>query len=127
MTDDEYILHFGEWCNSVKGMGLKLTNSGTIDFSEPKREEAKEKYWDHWINERKYFRLQKKNEEIINALISLKNQGIKCRLCSFTNGHIQAVTKGGSVLSYYVTTGTISGYWGTHINGLDELIRLCKK
>lgn len=127
MTEQEYELSFGAWCNKTKGTDIKLTEFGEIDWRDPRKEEIKSQYHDLWMAEREEFILRDKNEKITNALQSLKAEGIKCELSNYQNAHIKAITKHGVLMSYYATTGTIAGYAHTSVNGLDEFIRLCKQ
>lgn len=127
MTKEEYELTFGQWCNKTKGMNLQLTEFGGIDWREPKKDEAMLQYHELWMAERQAYILKEKNENITNAMQSLKKEGIECVLCNYQNGHIKAKTKHGIILSYYATTETIAGYKDTDIKGLDEFIRLCRK
>ena len=122
-----YSMSFGEWCNSTKGTALKLTKYGEIEWNDPGKSDAVAQYHDLWMAERREYTLREKNERITHALQSLKNEGIKCRLCDYQNGHIQAFTRHGIKLSYYATTGTIAGYKDTFVEGLEEFIRLCKR
>lgn len=127
MTAAEYEMRFGQWCNATRGTNYKLDQFGDIAWDEPKKKEANKKYLDFWYAERGEFCLKDKHEKIIHALERLKNEGIDCRLQNYANAHINAMSKHGQVYAYYATTGTIAGYMGTSIYGLDELIRLCKE
>lgn len=127
MNAQEYEMSFGEWCNATKGMALTLTEYGDIYWRDDGKKEAMEQYFDLWKAERKEYTIRDKNERITHALQCLKNEGIKCRLCDYQNGHIQAITGHGIKLSYYATTGTIAGYKDTSVEGLEEFIRLCKR
>ena len=127
MTDNEYNMQFGEWCNSTQNEHLSLGQFGEILYTDSRRDEAIRLYHDLWEAERKEYRLRIKNQKITNALESLKKQGIECELSSYQNGHIKAKTKHGRILSYYATTETIAGYFGTKVKGLDEFIRICKE
>lgn len=127
MTDKEYAMTFGEWCNNTKGMSLALNEYGEILWNDRNKASAVEQWHDLWCAERKAYRLEEKNLLIVTALEGLKKQGIECKLCSYQNGHIKAKTVHGRILSYYATTGTIAGYNGTMVEGLDKFIELCKK
>lgn len=127
MTKEQYDMTFGEWCNTTKGTGLQLTEYKEIHWLEPRKQMVTDQYHDLWVAERKEFLLRDKNERITMALQSLKKEGIECVLSNYQNAHIKAKTKHGVILSYYATTGTIAGYWGTTVEGLDEFIRICKQ
>lgn len=127
MNAEQYNMTFGEWCNATKGTNLKLTKYGEIHWEEWKKQEVTEQYHDLWMAERKEFVLRDKNEKISNALMSLKAEGIECVLSNYQNAHIKAKNRHGVIMSYYATTGTITGYRDTTVEGLDEFIRLLKK
>ncbi|MBR1750911.1 MAG: hypothetical protein IJ740_08535 [Ruminococcus sp.] len=127
MTDKEYQMTFGEWCNTTKGTSLKLTQFGEIDYTDQNKFVVTEQFHDLWEAERKEYRLREKNRKITNALENLKAEGVECVLSSYQSGHIKAKSKHGVIYSYYATTGTIAGYYGTNICGLDEFIKLCKE
>lgn len=74
--------------------------------------------------ERRAYHFQAKNELIVHALEALTARGFKPVLSCYDNGHIKTKSKRGKTLSYYATTGTIAGYLGTNINGIEEYIRL---
>jgi hypothetical protein len=126
MTKDQYDMSFGEWCNHTKGTNLKLDEFGAIVWNDPNKESVTNQYHDLWMAELKAYRLQEKNDQIVSALESIRKHGIECVLCNYQNGHIKAKTKHGRVLSYYATTGTIAGYWGTPVEGLDYFIEMCE-
>lgn len=127
MTEAEYELTFGEWCNTTKGTHLELTEFGSIDYRSKDKQSVTEQYHDLWMAERKEFTYRQKNQSITTALESLKKRGIPCELSNYQNGHIKAKSRRGIILSYYATTGTIAGYADTAVNGLDEFIRLCER
>ena len=127
MTDKEYNMTFGEWCNFTKGTNLTLDKCNEIAWNDPKKGAAITLYHDIWINERKSYVLKAKTRSISSALEALKKAGIKCELANYQNGHIKAKSKHGIKMSYYATTGTIAGYLGTSVEGLDEFIELCLK
>ena len=76
--------------------------------------------------EREQFHYQQKQEQIMHALETLAANGIEAQLACFDNCHIIAKSKSGKKMSYYAGSGTITGYYGTQINGLDEYIRLLR-
>ena len=127
MTREEYEMTFGEWCNHTQHTDLKLNVFGDIDFRDTEKDKVTDKFYDLWTSERREYVKRIKEENITNALQSLRKEGIKCELCCYQNAHIKAMTKHGVILNYYATTGTIAGYRDTSIEGLEELIRLCKK
>lgn len=126
MTEKEFAMAFGEWCNAVMGTAYKLTEFGDIDYRDPGRREAYDQYHELWMQVRKSYVFRDKNEKITSALLALRKAGIDCHLCSYQNGHIKAISRHGVVYSYYATTGTIAGYNGTEVSGLESLLRLCK-
>jgi hypothetical protein len=126
MNKEQFDMTFGEWCNRTKGTNLKLDTFGGIAWNEQDKESAVDQYHDLWMAERKAYLLQEKNEQIVSALESIRKHGIECVLCNYQNGHIKAKTKHGRILSYYATTGTIAGYWGTTVEGLDCFIEMCE-
>lgn len=126
MTDSQYEMTFGQWCNSVHGMNLALNDFGDIDWRDPKRREA-EMYKELWLQSRQEYVLRTKNEKIMTALQAIRKAGFWCELCNYQNGHIIAKSRHGITHSYYATTGTIAGYRDTSVNGLDEFIRVCEE
>lgn len=127
MTDAEYNMTFGEWCNATKGTALKLDKYNEIAWDEAKKEATKTLYHDAWMLERKDYTLKSKTRAISSALEALKKAGIKCELANYQNGHIKAMSIHGISMSYYATTGTIAGYSDTTIEGIDEFISLCQQ
>ena len=107
MTDEERKLSPAEWMR-LKG------------YKPEDRNMAMELYQ----VELKEYSYRIKHESINNALEAIKAAGFKGWLQNFTNAHVQAKTKRGKILSYYATTGTITGYQGTEVEGIDKFIEL---
>lgn len=127
MTEKEYAMSFGEWCNATQGTHLKLTPYGDIDFRDGGKHDATAQYMELWKQERQEYVLREKNQRIMTALQALRVRDIEVRLCNYQNGHIKARSAHGIIYSYYATTGTIAGYKDTSVAGLDEFIRLCEE
>lgn len=127
MTDAEYKMTFGQWCNETKGATLLLDKFKEIAWNEKKKSEYTKRYHDEWMREREGYRLKDKDMKITTALESLRAQGITCILSDYASGHIRAKNRHGVSMSYYATTGTITGYGGTSVKGIDEFIRLLKR
>jgi len=126
MDERLYQMTFGQWCNETKGTTLTLTEYGEIDWRDKAKKYVMERYHDLWMAERKEFVLRDKNEKINNALMNLKKAGFECVLSNYQNGHIKAKNRHGVIMSYYATTGTIAGYLGTNVQGIDEFIRILR-
>ena len=124
MKKEEYAMTFGQWLNNVKKENVILTVAGELSWEEPRKDEVMQRWHDIWMDQRKQYRLQEKNEQITHALEAIKAKGFQAILKNYDNGHIMARSRSGKLMSYYATTGTITGYWGTAIEGLDEFIRL---
>lgn len=127
MNAEEYNMTFGQWCNATKGESLELDEYGGIFWKDKNKARCMDEYHALWMSEREGYRLKEKNEQITTALEALRAQGITCILSDYASGHIRAKNRYGVSMSYYATTGTITGYGGTPIKGLDEFIRLLKR
>lgn len=67
---------------------------------------------------------EKRQAETTNALQILKANGYEPVLKNWQTGQINVKSKRGVGYTYYSHTGTIVGYGYTHINGIDDLLRL---
>lgn len=129
MTSFEYELTFCQWCNRTKGTEIITTSFGEYIYNPDNKklyEESKQKYYDEWMAQRKDYVLKEKEFAISNALMTLKNAGVEATLANHQNACIKARARNGRKYTYYATTGTIAGYRGTSVDGLDELIRMLK-
>ncbi|MBP9987997.1 MAG: hypothetical protein KBT46_00710 [Ruminococcus sp.] len=72
------------------------------------------------------FRAEKGNI-VAKALEKIKLNGFNAELKCWDNAHILATSKSGKKMSYYALTGTIAGYDGSDIHGVDNLIELLKE
>lgn len=124
MTDAEYEMTFGQYIRDVKHEPVTLMQNGSISYSDPKREAVETKYHDSWESKRAQYRLAKKQAAISDSLEAIKAAGYKAHLMNYENACIQAISKHGVKVAYYATSGTIAGYYGTDIMGLDCLIDL---
>ena len=124
MTKDEYNLTFGQWAKYVRKEDIILDKFGDRWYQDKRKSEVTEKWHDVWEELRKAYRMQEKSELIIHAMETIKAKGFTALLKNWDNAHIISKSKSGKVLSYYATTGTITGYKDTTIKGLDEYIRL---
>lgn len=127
MVRAEYEMTFGEWVNATKGEAVELDAFGGIAWRDPRKDEVTRLWHQVWIEQRKAFRLQEKGEQITHALEAIKANGFNGLLKCWDNGHILTQSKSGKPLSYYATTGTITGYRDTSISGLGEYIRLLRE
>jgi hypothetical protein len=117
-------LSFGQWLRDAKREKVTLDEDGKLDWRDPRYKELMGKYHDVWLAELKQYRRAKKTTDIANALEAIKTAGYVCRLMCQENAHIQAISKHGVKMSYYATSGTIAGYYGTDYEGLDQFISL---
>jgi len=122
---------FGDWLVRVVGVkNLPLTPAGEIRWNpkiDARIKELNERYHDIWVVERKDYNEHDKAMKISTALEGIKAAGFNCKLLCYDNGHIQAESKRRKKMSYYATTGTITGYSGTCIEGIDEFIKLLER
>jgi hypothetical protein len=72
----------------------------------------------------RHFCYQQKHDDIVKALRAIRASGHEARLANFTNSCITANSKRGAKLTYFACSGTIQGYGGTNVHGIDCFIKL---
>lgn len=129
MSDEEYTYPFALWLVKCKGVPIEVNDTGHFlgSMDKKQREELETTFQPEWWALRRDYNAKRKEHSITNALESLKRNGIPCKLNNFQNGCITATSKHGRTLTYYATTETIAGYYGTSTRGLEEFIKLCKE
>ena len=127
MTSEEYKLTFLEWASKVKGENVETNKLGYAPLLTATNKAIRDRWYDAWMEEREQYRFQIKSEQISHAIEAIKANGFNPVLKNWDNAHIMATSKNGKSMSYYATTGTITGYYGTQIKGVDEFLRLLKQ
>lgn len=131
LTSEEMEMPFAKYCVTHNLADLILDDSGYAAFQGNNREkynEAVNRYWDKWEQERKEYYLWQNNEAVNSVIARLKNLGYEYEVKSLQNAHINVKSKHTKrTFAYYATTGTIAGYGKTPVKGIDCLIELLNK
>ena len=131
IASDEMDLTFAQYAVKHNIADIKLDENGSVLYEANNKRiynEAKEKYFDWWLEQRKERYQFDKEEAIKSAIARIKAKGLEYEVKSYQNAHINVKSKHSkTIFAYYATTGTIAGYWGTPVNGVERLIELCEK